>query len=102
MSFSCSRGVRCKAPPGFSINLTRDNGVAAVQHLLRYTPESDQSRGDLATIQTQCTNYDSVRRKCAEAPYYHRRREALSDFAQRCFEVAPCVYISSGAANVER
>src|SRR5229473_2673017 len=101
MSFSCSRGVRCKPSSGNSINLARDYGNLPVERLLGDAPKSDKAFGDIAAVATQCSDDEAVRRKSAEAPYYHRRRKLPGDGGELFFERAQHGFRRAGATDIE-
>src|SRR5690242_20377390 len=88
-------------PPGKSINLARDDGNLPVERLLGDAPKSDEAFGDIAAIATQCADDEAVRRKSAEAPYYHRRRKLPGDFGKLLFEHAQRALRRSGAAHIK-
>src|SRR4026208_1418682 len=102
MSFSCSRGFRCKNAPPESINLAGDHGVVAVKHLLCRLPVLNQARGDFAPSQTQCAHYKIVCRQPAEAPCYHRGTEPIGDVEELLFECPPRRRTVSHTANKKR
>src|SRR6266851_7841348 len=101
MSFSCSRGVRCKPSSGNSIDLARDYGNLPVERLLGDAPKSDEAFGDIAAVATQCADDEAVRRKSAEAPYYHRRGKLPGHFGELFLKRAPLIFGRSGAADIE-
>src|SRR4029077_416601 len=101
MSFSCSRGVRCKSSSRKSIDLARDYGNLPVERQLGDVPKSDEAFGDIAAVATQCADDEAVRRKSAEAPYYHRRRELRGHFGELFLKRAQHSCRCAGAADKE-
>src|SRR6266481_5427505 len=101
MSFSCSRGVRCKPSSGNSINLARDDSNLPVERLLGDAPKRDKAFGDIAAAATQCADDEAGRRKSAEAPYYHRRRELPGHFGELFLKRAQHSCRRAGAADKE-
>src|SRR5690242_6454603 len=51
---------------------------------------------------TQCPDNEAVRRKSAEAPYYHRRTESFRQFEKVFFTIAPDVFTGPSEADIER
>jgi hypothetical protein len=103
MSFSCSRGVRCTCSSlETSVNLARDYGYLAVERLLRDAPEGNQTARDVATVLTERPDNKAMRRKSADAPYYHRRTERLGQFPELFFNASPRAFVGPYAADIER